>query len=574
MKFSINDSLIKKISSIIVLSIFGFIFIGLLSSTVINTIGKLSKLSDNERNLTIKLYTVAINFERFGFYKKTADYEKSIIDLEDVIRESASIGTLYKRLKTESADEVIKQLYETRGAKYVEERISTIKLVSLLHSNEKIKALAQASDTYNKFANEYMTNAKKFKNSTDENEKAEILNQAYLIANQINEEGINFSSKLKELGKMITILMTRIYFGSIILILGIILIYSRFVIKSITAPLKKTVTFSEIMAEGNFTNTLEIRNKDELGKLATAFNRMVSSLKQMITDVSKGIQTLSSSSLSLFEISNQMNDGSQLTFSKSEKVATAAREMSSNIHSVAAAMEQTSTNISIVASATEEMTATINEIANNSERARQITGSAVTQAEDTSTRVQNLGKAAQDIDAVTETITQISEQTNLLALNATIEAARAGDAGKGFAVVASEIKDLANQTARATLEIKEKIRGIQDSTSITVADIQKITDVIGNINQIVSSIASAVEEQSITTKEIANNVSQASLGICEVNEKVSNSSVFAAQISMDIQDVNEATNEIKKNSGLVSERSEELSTLSNQLKGMIERFKI
>lgn len=86
----------------------------------------------------------------------------SIIDLEDVIRESASICILYERLKTESADEVIKQLYETRGAKYVEERISTIKLVSLLHSNAKIKALAQASDAYNRFANEYMTNAEKF----------------------------------------------------------------------------------------------------------------------------------------------------------------------------------------------------------------------------------------------------------------------------------------------------------------------------------------------------------------------------------------------------------------------------
>jgi len=574
MKFSINNSIFKKITSIIVIFILGFIFIGFLSSAVINTINKLSKLSDSERNLTVNLYNAAIDFERFGFYRDADNYEKFNTAIKGVLEESASMGSLFRRLNNESANGIIEKLYKTKSAEYVKERIPTIKLVSLLHSNEKMKSLVDASDNYNKLASQYLANAEKFKISDDENEKIGLLKEAYSIAGKINKEGLNFSSKLKDLAKMITSIMTRIYFGSIIVILGIILIYSRSVIKSITIPLKETVIFSEIMAQGNFTNKLEITNKDELGQLATAFNSMVSGLKQMITDVSKGIKTLSSSSSNLFEISNRMNHGSQLTFSKLEKVTSAAQQMSSNIHSIAAAMEQTSTNISIVASAAEEMTSTINEIANNSERARVITGKAVSQAEETSARVQELGRAAQGIGKVTETITQISEQTNLLALNATIEAARAGDAGKGFAVVASEIKNLANQTAKATLEIKENIKEIQDSTSITVDDIKKITDVIDNINEIVSTITSAVEEQSITTKEIANNVSQASSGINEVNEKISANSVFAAGISMDIKEVNEATTDIKTNSALVSRSSEELSNLSNELKEMIERFKI
>lgn len=156
------------------------------------------------------------------------------------------------------------------------------------------------------------------------------------------------------------------------------------------------------------------------------------------------------------------------------------------------------------------MTTTINEIAQNTEKANTITGEAVSEAKGASDNVDELGSAAQEISKVTETVTEISEQTNLLALNATIEAARAGDAGKGFAVVANEIKELARQTAEATQDIKRRIEGIQDSTSGTVTKIQQISKVINDVNDIVSTIASSVEEQSVTTKEIATNVAQAS----------------------------------------------------------------
>jgi len=191
-------------------------------------------------------------------------------------------------------------------------------------------------------------------------------------------------------------------------------------------------------------------------------------------------------------------------------------------------------NMDMVATSAEEMTTTINEIARNSESARTITHEAVSKARGASVKVDDLGRAAQEISKVTETITKISEQTNLLALNATIEAARAGESGKGFAVVANEIKDLARQTAGASLEIKEKVHGIQHSTSVTVLEIEQILNIISDIDEIVSSIANAVEEQSATTREIADNVAQASVGIQEVSKNVNQSSDVSTDISKEI----------------------------------------
>ena len=176
--------------------------------------------------------------------------------------------------------------------------------------------------------------------------------------------------------------------------------------------------------------------------------------------------------------------------------------MSVSLAQVATTAEQASNNVTVVAAATEEMSATVQEIAHNSEKARTITAQAVSQAAGANQTVDQLGQAALgEIGKIPETITEISEQTNLLALNATIEAARAGEAGKGFAVVAGEIKDLAQQTAKATEEIRQKIHMIQQSIGGTVAEIGQVSGVIQEVMDIVASTAAAVEEQATTTRE-------------------------------------------------------------------------
>ncbi|MFT5730854.1 MAG: methyl-accepting chemotaxis protein [Desulforhopalus sp.] len=350
------------------------------------------------------------------------------------------------------------------------------------------------------------------------------------------------------------------------LILGFYLTYI------ITKPLQKGVELSKAMAGGDMTKTMDVDQKDEIGILAQSLNEMAKNLRKMITDVSQGVESVDDSSTQLAAISNQMQSGSEDTVSRSGQVAAAAEEMSANQNTVAAAMEQASVNVNMVATATEEMNATISEIARNSNNAKEITTEAVDKSKKASQRVDELGKAANEISQVTEVITEISEQTNLLALNATIEAARAGEAGKGFAVVANEIKDLAKQTAQATLDIKTKILGIQEATGITVTEINDIQSVISNIDQIVSTIAAAIEEQTATTREIAENVSQASTGITEVNENVAQSSTVAGEIASDIAEVNNSANEMNQASSRVNESAGDLSGIALNLKNMIAKF--
>ncbi|MEE4241026.1 MAG: methyl-accepting chemotaxis protein [Desulfopila sp.] len=335
------------------------------------------------------------------------------------------------------------------------------------------------------------------------------------------------------------------------------------------------VSFKDIAeGEGDLTKRIAITGKDEMNELAGWFNTFLQHLQNVIVQIAKNTTSVGEQSNTLSEIAAGLSQNAQQTSERSNNVAASAEEMSANLNSVASAMEQSTTNTAMVASAAEEMTATINEIAKNAEEAHQITENAVTQANTTSERMVELGNAAEAISRVTETITEISEQTNLLALNATIEAARAGEAGKGFAVVANEIKELAKQTAEATLDIKNQIDGVQGTTNVTVKDIKEITGIINSVNELVATISAAVGEQSAATEEIATNINQAAQGLGEVNENVSQISVVASGITQDISLVNTASTEISVGSKSVDSSSADLKKMAAELQQVLAKFKV
>lgn len=266
-------------------------------------------------------------------------------------------------------------------------------------------------------------------------------------------------------------------------------------------------------------------------------------LKGTISSVSTNAQALASAAEELTAVSQQMSSNSEETAAQSNVVASAA--------------EQVSKNVATVATSAEEMSASVKEIAKNANDAAKVATDAVKVASETNKTVTKLGESSIEIGKVIKVITSIAQQTNLLALNATIEAARAGEAGKGFAVVANEVKELAKQTATATEDISQKIEAIQTDTKGAITAIDQIGKIIGQINDISNTIASAVEEQSATTNEIARNANEAAKGSTEISKNILN--------------VSQAAKNTTEGANNTLTAATELSRLSAELKKVVDQ---
>ncbi len=343
--------------------------------------------------------------------------------------------------------------------------------------------------------------------------------------------------------------------------------------RSLSRPIDATVAVFERLAAGDLTLSIKAETNDEVGKLQAAAAALVDRLRSAIGNVRQTATQLSTASSGLSETANQLAAGATDATQQSSTVAAAAEQMSVNVKQMAVSSEQMTSNVQTVAASVEEMTAAISEVARGAEQAANLASSATSLTTSSGEQVGKLGQAAEEIGRVIEVIQGIADQTHLLALNATIESARAGEAGKGFAIVATEVKELARQTASATEGIRNQVLAIQETTRSTIDAIGQISQVVQQVDGASRTIASAVEEQSITTKEIARNVAQVAQGAHLVSTSLTETAKATQEVTQSIVRVDRSARQTAENADRTQSAGHELAQLAGVLQESVAVFR-
>ncbi len=530
-------------------------------------------------------------------------YNQSAVPLQDILEMTANVGQERINLRNMILDS------SEEGRQH-----------SLAAVNRSVQDLSQASERFQKaIRHEDIQQAfddfQKARNDYDEGMKQPVIDlaqhgkvaeaSALIVSSDNSNLGAAEQDALDKLTRLKTAngtqslenasAQTRATITSMVIVMllgfGVVAAAGFFLQRTITRPIVRVSEALDQVAAGNLTDQVSFDGQDEIGQMGNALNRCMAAVKALAGDATMLAQAAGDGELATrADTSKHQGDFHKIVegvnntldtviaplktsaetaaalATSSEELTSVSQQMSANAEEtaaqssvVSAASEQVSRNFQIVATATEGMIASIKEIAQNATEAAKIATSAVRTAENTNTTVGKLGESSAEIGQVVKVITSIAQQTNLLALNATIEAARAGEAGKGFAVVANEVKELAKETAKATEDISRKIEAIQADTKGAVESIGKITTVIHQINDFSNTIATAVEEQTATTNEIARNVQEGARG--------------SAQVAENIVAVAQAAKSTTQGANDTQTAAAELALMAAELQNVVSRFR-
>ncbi|WP_433043292.1 methyl-accepting chemotaxis protein [Dactylosporangium sp. CS-033363] len=307
---------------------------------------------------------------------------------------------------------------------------------------------------------------------------------------------------------------------------------------SVVRPAERVIGGLRELAQRNLAVELPEDGRDEATDMAREFNAAVTGIREAVGQVGDRAAALTAAGRDLTQLSGRLDEQAATTSGQTVQVARSADHISGNVATLASAAEQ--------------MNHAIDEIARSTSVAATVAGEAVASAATTSATVAQLSEASAEIGAIVKTITAIAAQTNLLALNATIEAARAGEAGKGFAVVANEVKDLAQETTRASEEIGTKISAIMEETARAAAAIGGISTVVTRVAEAQQTIAAAVEEQTVTTAEISRNVGSVAAGSAEIASTIAAASKNASATTIEAAAAQRAAGDLAAMAGELS----------------------